>query len=257
MALQNKRSDTPGARANLIPGETAHNRADDALLLRGDGNRKIAVDLERWRKDAAPASGLAGAPLRRTAAGVEWAADLAPASMVADGSMPVDQPLGVYGVPGVRVTGAGDALDMTAGKVAVETFRVGADLLEVTAIVFNALSGAGRSVRVGIAADATGDILFEERFEIVDGLNVVAADLALSPGTYHLMIWAGGSLSLASFAALRADQGLDFDERTPVFTRRRTAIANLGAALSYDGLDLTAETSATPGEDHALLLAFA
>lgn len=256
MALQNKRSDTPGARANLIPGETAHNRADDALLLRGDGNRKIAVELDRWRRDAAPAEGLHGAPLRRTASGVEWAADLAPSSVV-DGAIPVDRPLGNYAVPGFRITGAGDAADMTSGKVLIETFRVGADQIDISEIAFSILSGEGRSVRVGIAADATGDILFEERFEVVSGLNSVALDLPLTAGTYHLMLWAGGSISLASFAGVRADQGLSFDERTPVFVRRRIAFANLGTALSYTGVDLIDETSATPGEDHALVLAYA
>lgn len=253
MALKNARSDTPGARANLRPGEVKHQRADDLLLMRGDGNRKLAIDLDRWTHDAPPADGASGAPLIRQPDGaVTWDADLAPACEV-DGLISVDEPPAGYGVPGFDITGLGDATEGVSGRVWLEPFHLASDRVHLDEIALFCLSGAGTSVRVGIA-NGVEDIVFESRFELADGLNVIPVGLDLTHGDHTMMIWCGGAIALRTAVGLRRGQGLTFTERTPVFTRREQAAANMGTALYLQGLETTAMTSAVAGEDHALLL---
>ncbi|UTC29866.1 hypothetical protein BAJUN_02360 [Bajunvirus bajun] len=255
MPLKNARSDTPGARANLLPGEVKHQRADDLLLIRGNGNRKLEIDLERWRSDAAPADGVSGAPLLRSGSGVSWDASLAPSCEV-NGHTTVDAAPAAYGVPGLMITGLGTPLDVQSGRVLVETFYLASDTIHVVDLAINVTENPGPPVRFGLV-DSTGEIIFEQRLSnTVLGRNAVAVNMDITYGTYHLMIWCGSSFQMSQVQGVRIEQGMTFDERTPQFLRRRQTASPMGTALAYHGIEFNDVLSATPGEDHAILMSW-
>lgn len=256
MGIKVKSSRTSGRMPNLSPGELGVNIADDTLLLRLDG-RKFAAPLAGLRQGA-PAEGPYGAPVVRTSSGAAWSGELGPSSVV-NGAIDVDAPppAGAYGVPGAFFAGAGDTLVLPVDGVIVETFYVASDQVHLTELAFAAKSLSTGAVRVGIA-DASGTILADAMLLTVSELNnQVAVDLMLARGTYFAIFWTAEALTLGSAFAFRPEQGLNFDGGGhPVFVRSQSGSADLSAGLDMSSLSLTQLALATPGEDHAIVMAW-
>lgn len=249
MPLQNKRSDTPGNRTNLIPGELAIQRADELLLIRGE-NRKLEVDLDRWRRRAPPAAGQAGAPLVRSGPGVAWDATKAPASYTSDG-VAVDLPPPGYGLPGLDMTAFRISLPMQAQEVTSGSFYVASDLINLTELIFCQESYGTDVVRVGIATEA-GEVLFDQEMVPQVGGNRIAINLDLVRGFYQTLLWTAGDREFTGVEGVRAEQGWDyFASGEPKFTIRHRDVLDLSAGLAAPAGEVTRNQ---PGEQHAVLM---
>lgn len=248
MPLQNKRSDTPGNRTNLIPGELAIQRADELLLIRGE-NRKLEIDLDRWRRRAPPAAGQAGAPLIRAGSGVAWDSSKAPASYTSDG-VQVDLPPAGYGLPGLDITAFRISLPMQAQEVTSGAFYVASDQITLTELIFCQEAYGTDVVRVGVAT-AAGDVLFDQEMIPQVGGNRVTVDLSLARGSYQTLLWTAAEREFTGVEGVRAEQGWDyFTSGQPKFTIRHRDILDLSGGLAAPAGEVTRNQ---PGEQHAVL----
>lgn len=249
MPLQNKRSDTPGARTNLIPGEIAVQRADERLILRAEG-RRVEVDVDLWARRAVPAVGSPGAPLQRHQDGVVWAQDLVPVSMVA-GLIQVDLPPAGYAVPGLDVASIAGSITLEAGEVIAEPFYVASDAFTLTALMVSVRDYGASTLRIGIAT-AAGEVLIDESLMQEIGGNVVEVDQALEPGLYYALLWASEEVTVDAVEGYRAEQGWSFyTSGEPRFVIRLRDLQDLSAGLVLPAGEVT---RAQPGEPHAVLM---
>lgn len=252
MPLLNKRSDTPGARANLIPGEIGHNRADDKLLVRSDG-RKIEVDLDKLRRLAPPASGMVGAPLSPSLTSVVWSEELMPAG-VANGQAQVDAPPEGWGVPGLQPYDVRSAAHV-ADDVRIEPFWIASDAVRLNRIAFKVVADFAGAVRIGIfGAD---DAVWFDQFiaNTTDGLNEITVDIPLARGLYKAVMWTDDVIEVATIAGYRMNQSFAVDLAAyPIFTRYIAATADMVNGLYVAGLPQTPQVDHEAGEDHAIML---
>lgn len=253
MPLNNKRSDTPGNRVNLLPGEIGYNRADDKLLIRGD-MRKVEIDLDRWRRRAPPNTGVLGAPLSPDGVGVKWNADLAPTSAV-NGKIAVDLPPAAYGVPGWIAANSGGAAVLGANAVYTEPFYVASDDITLSQIGCSIISGAADIIRLGIAAE-DGTVLLDVLIETpVIGINAQAVGLVLPRGHYHALFYTFAPANVAVISGYRYNQSFEgLSDGTRLFYSRSTGVADMSNGLYFNGLIRSDQTSALPGEDKSVML---
>lgn len=252
MPLLNKRSYTPGARANLIPGEIGINLSDDKLLIRGD-QRKLEIDLDKWRRRAPGKVGSIGSPLSVEADGVVWADNLAPSGL-ADGRALVDAPPADWGVLGLYPYAIGTAA-MVADDVRLEPFWVASDSIYLETLGIKVESGSGGALRLGIF-DETDSLWFDGLIAAsVSGMNVLTPNISLPRGLYKAVVWAGAPVGLTTLAGHRFNQSFAVDiDTSPLFTRFTSSSANMANGLYTGGLFLSDEVSTEAGEDHAIVM---
>jgi len=250
MAIKNPRSDTPGKRPNLVPGQLALNRADDRLFFRYDGKVR-GIDLEDLRTRTAPGGGPEGAPLVMTDGQLTWDTSLVPSSVV-DGRVDVDFPTeDVYGVPGFIPTEVSN-LVLGEDDVRAERFYVASDSIRVRRMAFNALGMGFTSARMGIAR-LNGTVLVDEIvLAPAAGANEVEVDVTLARGEYQVLFWSAGSLTVTEVFGFRSCQGFDLVAGDPVFTQAQEGSADLSAALVVPSLSPV--DAAVPGERKVVML---
>lgn len=252
MPLLNKRSDTPGNRANLVPGEIGHNRADDKLLIRSDG-RKIEVDLDKLRRLAPAVDGDQGAPLTQGASGVTWDDDLTPSGVV-DGKVLVDAPPASWGIPGMHPEEAGSA-ELDADDVRIEPFYIASDVIIVSHIAVKITGGAGGAVRLGIFDDVDS-MWFDGLIDMTTAdLLSLPVGITLARGHYKAILWTDSAIEVAAITGFKVNQGFAVNpEGEPIFTRHVLGSADFTNGLIIGGLPTTNETTEAPGVDSTVLL---
>ncbi len=258
MPLKNKRSDTPGNRANLIPGEIGHNRADDMLLIRGD-LKKLEVDLDAWRRLAPPKEGVNGGLLRLDGSDLVWDTDIAPAAVV-NGLISVDEPPENLGVPGVKFFDAADAFPFSTNISVIESFYVASDSINLTTLgVYFTVALVGQ-MRIGVARVGEDDM----RCEVVVPSGTIGAEIrgvsaTLERGHYIAMAWVETSATIKSLTGLRFHQGFEPDpgDGTPLFLKRRTCNLPMNAGLIPNDLPTTPLYTDTPGVHRSIFMKWA
>lgn len=253
MALQNKRSDTPGAMPNLVPGEIGINRSDERLWLRAEG-RRIGVDTQAWKSRAAPADGVNGAPLARVRDAVDWSTEHLPSSVV-DGQIAVDAPpVNSFGVPGFYPSALGAQAALAADDVLIEPFYVASDTILVTHMAFRCADGAASAVRVALvdADDVTryDAMLLAPR----EGINELLLNTPLPRGHYRAVLWSLDGVRLDCVLGYRFEQGFEVTSGGLDFIVRQRLNADFSAGVDLAGQTPTPDTAPTPGELKALML---
>lgn len=254
MPLKHLHSDTPGARANLIPGQIGHNRADDVLLLRGD-LKKLEVDLDGLRHRAPPKDAPRDAVLVRQGSGVAWDAGLIPSSVV-DGVIAVDAPPPVYGVPGFMPAEPGQTFIFSSNVVLIEPFYVASDQITLTKLAVKFTEALSGTMRLGIASVDPNAVLLDLTVASgANGLHEEACSLVLPRGRYVALAWVQTSAQLQAVAGYRYNQGYSLDGNgAPLFLRRQLANSDLTAGLDSAGLPVTDLLTGAPGEDKSILM---
>jgi hypothetical protein len=256
MAIQNKRSSTPGAVPNLVPGEIAINIADSVLWVRIEGQR-TAIPLQGILARAFPSEGATGSILSYDGTNSYWAAARAPSAVV-DGVINDELPpsYGLFRCPGSWVTGATVDYGMVPNEVLIENFNVRADRILIDHLTFGIVGlGETQPIRVGIAA-ADGTIICDALCEApAPGANVVPVIADLSRGSYKALIWAKAGCTLRLAKALQPEQGWDLSGANLLFSPGARAVADYSMGLHMPPTP-TLRTDLAPGVERAVLMAW-
>lgn len=248
--IQFKHSQTAGNVPNLVPGQIGINEADEALWLRADGT-KVAVDINKVRNYGAPtAKAQDGAPLIKTDTGAEWVPSLAPSSVV-DGAIVVNpsQPTGIYGIPGVDISGFGADISITGSRSICEHFYVASDSIVIDRVFFYMGTQTVGSVRVAIA-DINDQIVASGQLSSPssNAPNFVQLTATLTRGHYRCIFWSTALKTLREITGTSFEQGWNVDgSGNMLFLDREYADANFSSGINISGVAFNPTTSMTPG----------
>lgn len=249
--IQFKHSQVSGNVPNLVPGQIGINEADEVLWLRADG-KKVAVDINKVRNYAAPlGKAQDGAPLVKTDAGSEWVPSLAPSSVV-NGAITVDasQSIGIYGIPGVMITGIGADYAVTGSRAICEHFYVASDEITIDRIFFYVGTQTIGSIRAAIADDddqivAQGQLSSPSS----NATNFVSLTANLKRGHYRAIFWSTALKTLREITGVSFDQGwnLDGSGNMLFLDREFSDGANFSSGIDISGIGFSPTTSQNPG----------
>lgn len=250
MTILFKNSQQAGNVPNLVPGQIGINEADELLWIRS-GGKKVAVDILKMQNYAAPsAGGQDGAPLVKTDAGVEWVRSLAPSSEV-NGVITVDRsaPNNIYGIPGLMITGFGNANTITGNRAICEHFYVASDQIYIDRVAFKIVSQTQSLIRFAIVADDNTNIYTANISTPNDAsVNTANMSVTLERGHYRLVFWSAQPKQLQEIVCLSYDQGFNVDASgNLVFLDHQYTTADFSAGIDVTNVTWTDLTSLTPG----------
>lgn len=252
MAIQIKRSDTPGSVPNLVWGERAINAADGILWARHEGAR-IKVDVEAVRDRSAPLAGQEGAPLAFRDGVQVWDPTLAPAGVV-DGAIRVDLPPTTgWGVPGAQITGLGVDRSIGINSVQIEPFEVRSDQITLTAMAFSLRSVPGGQMRFGVYK-ADDSVLIDRLVPSpAVGVNSVTLNIILPRGKYKAAVWAEAGATFVQTQAVQPEQGWRLNGSDMNFVRSYETTQDMSIEFATPSASVE-RLSATPGVDKLVLM---